>query len=1003
MAGEAQQLSFIQGEISPEYHLRSDLASFNSSLSKAVNVKLEPLGGISNRLGTIIQGPVPAYWGGDFSPILKGSHSYKSVIFQHYITGRERILQVFDNNGAVEIYIDNSRADLYITGLPGLIALPLRGDILNGIKGLHFIVHNDLIIFSKTIPVLIDKNEIDPAYLPYLLPIPGEVDKYYTETQLCIRMLPDGSDRIEANLTLQNGIFENTTVGLAQTSKPTPVIGTATYIVMGETAEGVDIVLGLMNSIPGINMPLNNSVVINDVIPFPVNNNCTNVLTVTGVTSEIISYGTRTISKLKVYRAAGKNVSFNGLYKLVAQFNVGGAISATVTDTGQEEAAYTSCSDTSALYRQPSMINISSDVFIHLVVGGLKTVVDTAIFQQRAYYAINKGKWHGTSVYNNTIVASRINSPSQVIYPQITNPREAFQFNVPEEAGGFLTHLASMSRLVAFTNTSTFVIQGDEAGIITPTSINPYKVLTFGCAEGIPPAISGETCLFANTDGGVGYVNVNSEGQVVAGVASALSNHLFKNKTILSIESAGDRKSLPKFIINTEQGDVIVCYKVGDFFSFFPLEIEGVTLGTMLREGEMLSLTRVLSPIARNRLWGAGSVINIKKPNEAATKDTVLSMHMPIDAKVNTTLLDFTSSLDLSTFFGSNVFFDEVPPTGFARWIYYKMHIVEGPPGSDLTYLTDASGNWEPHTPIKVQGNNVKLDFVEDSTILGAERIMRFFWLEDGVIVSAYAEIVEEIGPVPAEYYFIFREEIPLKLREGISNLNLGFLGARSGDMDVERELKKGTIFCDRAFKELHIPWQGETGAYARLHSQCLIRGIDVTNKGTLLVPFEIPVTIESNGNIYGNYKDPTETVPVILRHYAGTVGVDDPYFEIALPEYATFVTIGVPAIAEVETLPIASIEQDLTDANKNINYVSVLMYETQGIRVGEVGQPNEYLEKFDFTTEDSVDTPAKFTGAKSYNFSSSWNEHGKIRVSGIDLQPFTISGIIPKGNVGGF
>lgn len=1030
MSGEAQQLSFMQGEISPEFYYRSDLTSFNSSLSKAVNVKLGPLGGLSNRKGSTAQRTNASVAAAVYN--VKTANDYVSCVFQHFITKQILKLEVFSNNGVVTIYCAGAALDTEVRGpATAPVAMNINGNLLDGLKGLHFVIHNDTLIFSKTLPVVYTNASI-VGYTQYAIPNPLDNTNLtsYTETQFCIRMFPPVAGsvssaagiRLESNFTLQNS--SNLAVPFTtalQNARTGTITGNATYSLIAETDDGTDISMYVLNSIPGVNLTVTNPVgSITDIIPYP-NATSTNYLNFTAISTALRAFGGKEITKLKLYRTTGKHTAFNSLYKLVAKFGVDGATAISTADSGQEEAAYTVCSDTSAMYKQPSFQTLCNTALLNIVTGGLKSVVDTTVFQQRAYYAINKGLWWGTSVYNNTIVASRVNALGQVIYPQISNPAEAFQFNVPEERGGFLTHLASMSRLVAFTNTSTFIIQGDQAGIVTPTEINPFKVLSFGCMKGVPPVVSGDTCLFASTGGGVGYLSLASDGGAVGGNASALAGHLFENKTILSIVPVEDRKSLPRFLINTTEGDLYECYKTGETFAFFRVEMLGKPIDIEIKGHEVFPMTMVHSPYYAKSSFGAEAYINYKVLR-AGVFTEVCAVSITPEPLIQSKYQDFNSQLDYATNMGSyseyvndlevNTPSDIVYHDQYTGFMYFSQYHMAGDDYGSPSYITtllDTTGTpWLAGNQIKINdGLGVAilapLDLINGDFIV-RDPYMKFTWLDvNGAVQTIYAKI-NKVSPNAVIYRnctFEFSETVPTALRTKNVYFSLAV------DSNVDEILKGGNAIAELAFNKVEF---SSIGLYEKAKGFCDMMGYTVTGLGTIAAPISIPITVEVNGNVSGNFKDPLDTTSVVLKHYYATPPVNDGvvyplgnYFEIQLPEFCSWFSMGAPAIGEIETLPVASMAQDITDAKKNIDYVSVILYNTKGLRVGEVGQPDTELEMFDFTTDASVTEAVYFSGPKSYNFPSTWNDHGMIRISGMDLQPFSISGIIPKGNVGGF
>lgn len=1018
MAGEAPQLSFTQGEISPEYYLRSDLSSFNSALAKGENVRLSPLGGLTNRGGSISfpslstmifdaasKSPtIPFGFNlSDYEYLIKDD-GYVSCIVDHYITGQLITVEVVDNDGEVRIYVNGDRIDTNVfdsQSFTDVFGNPynISGKVGPGVKGLRFVVHNDMIIFSKTLAVLYDRTFVDetlPAGMDAYFKDADE-ENYYTETQFLVRMLPNGGARLEANATLQVGSSFVAGAGYQiRSSGNTNIVGNCSYALILETEDGVDHHYHMSNTISGINLPLpGGGGSIDNIIPYPINGGITNVLSVVDLTPRIYSYGGKDVVRIKFYRASGKNSFYTGLYKLVHKLGVTTGVPNTfsMTDTGQEEAAYTSCSDTSMLYKNPSFVSLCDTGFLSKAVGGIKSVVDTAIFQQRAYYAINKGPWWGTSIYNNTIVASRLNAPNQVIPPQIVNPAEAFQFSVPEDSGGELVHLAALSRLVAFTNTCTYIIQGDEAGIISPTAINPYKVLSFGSLPNIPPGVSGETCLFAASTGGVGFVSVRSNGDAIAGYASALASHMFEDKEILSIVPLEDERTFPRWAIATTDGYVYTCYKVGETFSFFRVTVDVPDEV----KNNILPMTYVMSPSAVSS--GRDININYKIKRSLLNLDSVNTVVLERKGLVANKWQDRVFNLDVNTPIGSFGKYSTSTSnsTRKSKWEYTSTY--SNPNGNvELLAHLESADAWDVNTPVTVNGTNLPITFTNEFQVPAENRYMEFAWLENNKITYSIAKLEE--STTPGEFYLVFESEVPDKLKSAEDNI----VFYPQENFNEDKALGEGKVVANFAFNKIKITigdiFQGTLSTtFESLESQIRLRGYIDNPYNT--APFqEIPITLEIQGRIYGNLKLPEDNTYFMTREFDPGEGI---VYEIDLPEVCSLVGVGIPAVPEIETLPIASLQQDLTDAKKNISYASVILYKTKGLRVGEVNLNNDMLEKFDFTTQDSVTDPVEFSGAKSYSFASTWNDEGRIRVSGIDLLPFTVSGIIPKGNVGSF
>lgn len=1014
MAGEAPQLSFIQGEISPEFYYRSDLTGFNSSLSKGENIEIEQLGGFRNRLGSTLSKSSAAALAGALK-----ARRYAHCVFSHPIYGTSYKLEVTEDiDGLVRIYLNGERADLKVSDdrVTKGSGFGHHYRIVGDIEGLTFIQHKDLLIFSRSLRVEILKSSVDLAFHQYGLPA-EDPDYIYTETQFAFRMVPETNSigtvisgiRFESNFTLQNvGSTDQIPTYSALTTRNTEkVSGAATYVYIAEDDKGKDNYLFQFNTIPGVDMTGTGGTV-KDVIPYPVAGSISNQVNYSlPVNSVLQGYGDSTITKMKVYRSTGKKSSLDGLFKLVAKMGAtSGGGTFNVNDTGQEEAAYTVCSDTSMLYRNPSLSLMSSPVLLR-VLGGLKSVVSTAVYQQRAYYAINKNDWWGTSVYDNTIVVSRLNAPQQIIQPQITNPAEAFQFDIPEERGGKLTHVVAIARLLAFTDVSTYVVKGDEAGIISPTAINPEKLLSFGAMKKVPPAVSGNLCVFAASCGGVGFVQVDGEGNVRGGIASVLSSHMFEGKEIMSITSKGDSKGFPRFSISTMEGDVIDFNVIGETFSFTKVNFLPLIEGSTTKV-ELLPFTQILDPRYREGAESPDYEINYAV-SAPTYPESIFHIKMSGFRTVRTKYLDYSDHLDYRVRIGGYNLYQNRKWAGSlyltgkyeSDWGYSSdMMTGDYLRGVESnTSLVDPTGNWAPHTEIGwSNGGNLLFPYYG----MGPDWKFKFTWKDSGAIVNVYADHIDKGGGV---YAMSFEEEVPAKLRNGGIVFVKTMRGSVPTRFNMEEVLDSGSVIIEIVFTELLIESYDYISEipdyyYPAVSNMLTMRGYTLSNPPSELDPMMFPITIESNGNIYGNFKDPNMDTPYYIEYYLNTVR-NVPVFRVVLPELTSYVSMGIPAIGEADTLPIASIERDITDAHKNINYASVLMYKTKGLRVGEVGQSDDMLEKFDFTTDDSVSTPVEFSGPKSYNFSSTWNEHGMIRISGLDLQPFTVSGIIPKGNVG--
>jgi hypothetical protein len=446
-------------------------------------------------------------------------------------------------------------------------------------------------------------------------------------------------------------------------------------------------------------------------------------------------------------------------------------------------------------------------------------------------------------------------------------------------------------------------------------------------------------------------------------------------------------------------------------FAFFRVEMLG-----MPTEGNVFTtfpMTVVHSPSYAKSSFGAEAYLNYRMLDLTTLDHYVNAIAITPEPLVKSKYLDFNSQLDYATEIGSysEYLADAIIGTP-AGWRYHSEYsavndVIPYNGRSIITQLDDPTSNWEANTPIQITSGLVPLDLFNSSFIV-REPYMKFTWLDaNRKVKTIYAKLVKDsVYHVLYGYYtFEFSEAVPVELQGRDIHLNA------PSDSNIDNLLTEGYAIAELAFNKIEFGDASAITGYTKTKGFCdMMLGYDIKGTGTIADPVLVPITLEVNGNVYGNFEDPLEALPVSIKHYYDTPPDNDGvlyptgnYFEIELPEFCSWFSMGAPAIGEIETLPVASLQQDMTDAKKNIDYVSAILYQTKGLRVGESEQPDTELERFDFTTDDSVTEPVAFSGPKSYNFGSTWNDHGKIRVSGMDLQPFNISGIIPKGNVGGY
>jgi hypothetical protein len=120
----------------------------------------------------------------------------------------------------------------------------------------------------------------------------------------------------------------------------------------------------------------------------------------------------------------------------------------------------------------------------------------------------------------------------------------------------------------------------------------------------------------------------------------------------------------------------------------------------------------------------------------------------------------------------------------------------------------------------------------------------------------------------------------------------------------------------------------------------------------------------------------------------------------VVIPNAASVVHIGLPIVADIETLEVNTQGATTQDRLKNINSLSLMVTETKGLLYG----PNED-ELLETRTEVGTKTEelyASVTGILSANIISDWSKGGRVLIRQEYPLPATILAIIPTVTVAG-
>jgi hypothetical protein len=120
----------------------------------------------------------------------------------------------------------------------------------------------------------------------------------------------------------------------------------------------------------------------------------------------------------------------------------------------------------------------------------------------------------------------------------------------------------------------------------------------------------------------------------------------------------------------------------------------------------------------------------------------------------------------------------------------------------------------------------------------------------------------------------------------------------------------------------------------------------------------------------------------------------------VTIPTPALVVHIGLPIIADFETLNLASARSDISDKKKMINAVSVIVDKSKGFKIG----PDvDHLDDYKLNSVESYDSDNLVSGNMDVGINSTWNKIGRLFIRQAKAEPVNILAVIPQVEMGGF
>lgn len=148
-------------------------------------------------------------------------------------------------------------------------------------------------------------------------------------------------------------------------------------------------------------------------------------------------------------------------------------------------------------------------------------------YQQRTLYA-------NTSAKPETVYSSRIGSPANFNLSNPSVDSDPVTFNPEGRKVNEIRHLLDFGALLVFTSQDGYVIEGDEAGSLTPTGINPRARWFHGIDEELRPLVVDDIPIYVQARGSIVRSVFKDAIDGYAGDdLTIFSAHLFKRHTIV--------------------------------------------------------------------------------------------------------------------------------------------------------------------------------------------------------------------------------------------------------------------------------------------------------------------------------------------------------------------------------------------------------------------------------------------------------------------------------------
>lgn len=568
---------------------------------------------------------------------------------------------------------------------------------------------------------------------------------------------------------------------------------------------------------------------------------------------------------------------------------------------------------------------------------------------------------------------------------------DAFLFDVIGREFNGIKHILEMELPVIFTGSAEYVLNGNESGGLTPTSINKATISRNG-ASSVAPVIVDRTALYIQERGQIlRDLSIEFEADGYKGNdLTTFAPHLVEDYTVvdmayqktphsivwlvrsdgvlLSLTYVREQRILGWAKHDFDGGTVenVVCMPEGLEHAVYVLVKRTIaTHGSdrTVRYIERLN-TRVIDDV--RDFVGCDSAVTRDGTNASATTMTISStttLTVTGVTKANPGVLTYTGT-------------DPVNGDQF---------VITGVVG-----MTELNGNSYRVKNVNTAANTFELTDTSDSNVNTSGYTTYSSggtatnWLGAQLTVTASSIVGVNLG---------------LDAGQTGANTGLGFSASDVGnaidfydsdDVFLVRilidEYTSTTVVKGRA--SIEVPSAVRSTATATWgHAKKVVRGL------WHLVGED--VSVFADGYVVASPKNSHYTVLTVAAN--GTLTLADPYVKVH---------VGLPFISDIETLNVDSDQAESIADKKSIpSKVTMHLQDTRGVFIGpqppddDDDDPLQRLEELKIRNSEGYNEPVDlFTGVHSQNIQANWNNQGRVFIRQIDPLPMTVNSIMVAG-----